>query len=75
MSSEVGVAHDAATEWIRVWAYEVACYEREGWQLSYVRRGMPTECLLGPDYADCLMVRATQDGPDDCNRAAVRADG
>jgi hypothetical protein len=47
----------SVTEWIRVWAYEVPAYEREGWRLSHVRRGFPSEALLGPEYADCLMTR------------------
>ena len=47
----------SVTEWIRVWAHEVPAYEREGWRLSRVRRGFPSEALLGPDYADCLMMR------------------
>jgi len=50
-------------EFLRVWAWEVAAYEAQGWALSWVRRGLPSEVLLGPDYADCLMVRK------------VRADG
>ncbi len=63
MSSEMVTApHDGVTEWIRVWAHEVPAFEREGWRLSHVRRGMPSECLLGPDYADCLMMRDVHDG-------------
>ena len=63
VSSEVGVAHNAAvTEWIRVWAYEVQAYQREGWRLSHVRRGLPSEELLGADYADCVMMREVRDG-------------
>ena len=51
-----------ATEWIRVWAHEVPAYEREGWRLSHVRRGFPSEALLGPRYADCLMMREVAHG-------------
>jgi hypothetical protein len=40
-----------------VWAHEVADYQARGWVLSYLRRGFPCEALLGPEYADCLMVR------------------
>ena len=47
----------AAMEWIRVWAHEVSVYQRKGWRLCSVRRGMPSEVLMGLDYADCLMVR------------------
>jgi hypothetical protein len=50
------------SECIRVWAFEVPAYERRGWQLRGVRRGVPSEALLGPDYADCLMVREVDDG-------------
>jgi len=44
-------------EFIRVWAHEVAAYQARGWALSYLRRGFACEALLGPSYADCLMVR------------------
>jgi len=50
------------TEWIRVWAHEVSAYERDGWRLSHVRRGFPSEALLGPEYADCLMMREVTHG-------------
>jgi hypothetical protein len=49
------------TEWIRVWAYEIPAYQQGGWQLSHVRRGLPSEELLGADYADCVMVREVRD--------------
>ena len=65
MSSEIAVMpppRATVTEYIRVWAFEVPAYKREGWQLSYVRRGLPSEALLGPEYADCLMVRRVNDG-------------
>ncbi len=51
-----------ATEWIRVWEYEVSAYERMGWRLSHVRRGFPSEALLGPDYRDCWMMREVAHG-------------
>jgi hypothetical protein len=44
-------------EFIRVWAHEVPVYEAQGWQLHCVRQGKPCEAVLGPGYADCLMVR------------------
>jgi hypothetical protein len=44
-------------EFIRVWAHEVAEHQARGWTLTCVRRGFPSEALLGPDYADCLLVR------------------
>ena len=44
-------------EFIRIWAHEVPEYEAQGWRLSRVTRGKPCEAILGPDYADCLMVR------------------
>ncbi len=62
-ASARGVApRSLVTEWIRVWALEVSAYEREGWRLSHVRRGFPSEALLGPDYADCLMTREATHG-------------
>jgi hypothetical protein len=63
VSSEIATApHDVATEWIRVWGYEVSAYQREGWRLSHVRRGFPSEVLLGADYIDCLMTREVHHG-------------
>jgi hypothetical protein len=56
------VLHDVVTEWIRVWAHEMPAYQRKGWRLSHVRRGFPSEALLGPDYADCLMTREVAHG-------------
>ena len=44
-------------EFIRVWAHEVAEHQAREWTLTCVRRGFPSEALLGPDYADCLLVR------------------
>ena len=52
----------AATEWIRVWGYEVPGYEREGWRFSHARAGGPSEQLCGPDYRDCWMMRELSHG-------------
>jgi hypothetical protein len=58
VSSELGVAHDAAvTEWIRVWAYELPAYEREGWRFSHAILGGPGEQIYGPGHRDCWLMR------------------
>ena len=44
-------------EFVRVWAHEVSEYQARGWALISVRRGFPSEALLGSDYADCLLVQ------------------
>jgi len=48
-------------EFIRVWRHEVDAYQGQDWRLCCVRRGFPSEALLGPDYADCLLVREVRD--------------
>jgi hypothetical protein len=58
----MSVARLPVTEWIRVWAHEVPAYQRDGWRFSCLRRGFPSEALLGREYADCLMVREVDDG-------------
>lgn len=52
-------------EFIRIWAHEVAQYEARGWHLQCVRYGLPSEILLGPGYADCIMVRAGESDGDE----------
>ena len=52
-------------EFIRIWAHEVPEYEAQGWRLSSVTSGKPCEVLLGPGYADCLMVREREDEAND----------
>jgi hypothetical protein len=62
IAPRVSWSRSPTTEWIRVWEYEVSAYERMGWRLSHVRRGFPSEALLGPGYADCLMMREVTHG-------------
>jgi hypothetical protein len=62
-ADECGIApRSPVTEWIRVWAHEVSAHERMGWRLSHIRRGFPSEALLGPDYRDCWMMREVTHG-------------
>ena len=44
-------------QFIRIWAHEVPEYEAQGWRLRCVRSGKPCEAILGPGYADCVMMR------------------
>jgi len=59
--SETAVSAGPVTEWIRVWAYEIPAYQRDGWRFSHAIMGGPSEQLLGPSWRDCWMVREVQD--------------
>ena len=63
MSGEtVSESQTAVTEWIRVWAYEMPAFEREGWRFSHALAGRPSEQLYGPGYRDCWMMREVTHG-------------